>query len=113
MDKFYDELNALLSEYRDSVPDFDANAEFMPKLWQRIDARRSVIFRMKRLTQVFVAGAAALCLLMAGVLVLPPASASNDPALRGSYADILAESHPIESLAALGIVRDASELNGK
>jgi hypothetical protein len=111
MDKFYDELNALMAQYRDLLPDFDPSAEFMPKLWQRIEARRSFTLRMKRLTQVFVATAAALCLLMTGALVLPSSTPGLEP--HGTYVDVLAEAHPTESLAAIGIVPEIGELNKK
>jgi hypothetical protein len=109
MDQFKDDIRALLSEYRESLPDFEPSPEFMPRLWGRIEARRSFTLRIKRLTQVFLAGAAALCLLMTGVLVLP---ISKQP-VHSTYVDILAEAHPTESLAALGIVRDPADPNRK
>jgi hypothetical protein len=81
----------------------------MPRLWGRIEARRGFTLRIKRITQMFLAGAAALCLVMTGALVLPSA---KQP-VHSTYVDILAEAHPAESLAALGIVRDPAELNRK
>lgn len=33
-------LDALFAEYRKAVPEQDASANFMPGLWQKIDARR-------------------------------------------------------------------------
>ena len=109
MDQFNDEVRALLNEYREALPDIEPGPGFMPRLWGRIEARRGFTLRIKRLTQVFLAGAAALCLVMTGVLVLP---LSKQP-VAGSYLDILAEAQPSESLAALGIVRDPADLNRK
>jgi hypothetical protein len=109
MDQFRDDIQALLSEYRESFPDFEPSPEFMPRFWGLIEARRSFTLRIKRLTRVFLAGAAALCLVMTGVLVLPM---SKQP-VHSTYVDILAEAHPTESLAALGIVRDPADPNRK
>jgi hypothetical protein len=110
MDQFNEEINVLLAQYRGAISDPDPSADFMPKLWGRIEARRGFTLRIKKLTQLFLAGAAAMCLVMTGALVLP---ASHKPPMHSTYVDILAEAHPAESLAALGIVRDPSELNRK
>jgi hypothetical protein len=109
MDQFNDDINSLLSEYRDAFPDAEPSPQFMPRLWGRIEARRGFTLRIRRITQMFLAGAAALCLVMTGALVLP----SSKQPVHSNYVDILAEAHPAESLAALGIVRDPAELNRK
>lgn len=110
MDKFSDDLTALMAQYRDALPDPDASVDFMPKLWNRIDARRSITFRIRRLTQIFVAGAAAMCLAMTGLMALP---SNHRQEIHSTYIDVLAEAHPSESLAALGIVRETAEPNIK
>jgi hypothetical protein len=109
MDQFKDDIKGLLNEYRESLPDFEPSPQFMPTLWGRIEARRGFTLRIKRLTQAFLTGAAALCLVMMGVLVMP---ATKQP-VRSTYVDILAEAHPAESLASLGIVRDPADINRK
>lgn len=108
MDRSNNELDALFAEYKAALPDPEASAYFMPRLWKKIEARQSFTVRVKRLTQVFVAAAAAICLLIGGVLVAP---GSRRTELRGTYIDVLAEAHPGESLAALGI--EAGEANSK
>ena len=108
MDKFNDEIAALIAQYRDALSDPEPSAGFMPKLWNRIDARRSFTFRIRRLTQIFVAGAAAMCLAMTFVMVLPSTYRPE-----GTYLDVLADAQPSESLAALGIVRETPELNNR
>jgi hypothetical protein len=111
MDRFNEELESLLARYREALPDPEPSADFMPRLWGKIEARRSFAFRLRRLTQVFVAAAAAMCLLMIGASVLPHSQAIE---LKGSYIDALAEAQPPDSLAALGIVHaDAGEANTK
>jgi hypothetical protein len=111
MDQFNDELKTLFSRYQAAVPDPDASANFMPELWRKIEARQGVLFRVKRLTQIFVATAAAICLLFFTVLGV---SQSNLSELRGSYVDALVEAHPTENLAAMGIIpRESPEANRK
>ncbi len=105
MDQWNDELNGLFASYKAAVPDPEPSANFMPELWQRIDGRRSILLRVRKLTQVFVAAAAALCLLFAMVQVIP-----GRADLAGTYVDVLADSMPIENLAALGIPVD-TEVN--
>jgi hypothetical protein len=111
MERFNEELENLLARYREALPDPEPSADFMPRLWGRIEARRSLTVQLRRLTRVFVAGAAAFCLLMMGVSVLPR---SNSIELKGSYIDVLADAQPPDSLASLGIVHvDSGEPNAK
>jgi hypothetical protein len=108
MDRWNDELESLFAKYKAAVPDPDASANFMPELWQKIEARQSLMVRLKKLTQVFVAAAAALCLLFGMVLAVPR---SGNTELAGSYVDILAQSNPPDSLAVVGIVsHEASDI---
>ncbi len=104
-----DELDGLFAQYKAALPDPEASANFMPELWRKIEGRQTVLFRIKRLTQIFVATAAAICLLCAILLQVPSRSE-----LRGNYVDVLAEAQPAENLAAMGIVpRDNLEVNLK
>ena len=109
MDQWKNELEGLFQEYRTAVPDPDASSNFMPELWGKIEARRSATIRVRKLTQLFVAAAAALCLLLAMVQVVPP----SHHELHGTYIDILAESQPADNLAALGIRGESAEANTK
>jgi len=98
---FNPELNSLFAQYKALIPDPEPGAGFMPELWRRIEARQGLIVRVKRLTQVFVAAAAAICILFATVLSVPR---SATPDVHGSYVDILAQAYPTETLAAHGII---------
>src|SRR5437588_11550310 len=101
MDRLEKDFEALMARYRLAVDEPEPTANFMPRLWQRIEARRTFAFRCRRVTQVFVGAAAVLCLLIAGIsTVTPPPPGSQ---LHGTYLDALAEAHPADSLAALGI----------
>ncbi len=101
MDQFNNQLNALFAGYKAAVPDPDASANFMPQLWRKIEARQILMLRVRKLTQVFVGAAAAVCLLFAMIQVVP---ARSRPEVHASYVDALAAAHPADNLAALGIV---------
>jgi hypothetical protein len=105
------ELDHLFEQYRATLPDLEASVNFMPELWRRIEVRQTFVARLKKLTQVFVAAAAAICLLFGMLLQMP---VSNDtPIVRGNYVDVLADANPAENLAAVGIRVDYTEPNGK
>jgi hypothetical protein len=107
MDQFNNELGALFARYRASVPDPDPSVNFMPELWRKIEARQSLMVRIRKLTQVFVGAAAAVCLLFAMIEVIPGAAS---PEIHGSYVDVLAAANPADNIAALGIVtRDSAD----
>jgi hypothetical protein len=103
------ELDRLFSGYRAAMPDPEASANFMPELWRKIEARQFFLVRWKKLTQVFVAAAAAICLLLGIVLQAP--SAKQHAAVSGTYVDVLYKANPTDNLTAVGIPIDYSEPN--
>jgi len=50
MDQWNNELSGLFASYKGAVPDPEAGANFMPELWRKIEGRRSVLLRVKKLT---------------------------------------------------------------
>ncbi len=64
------ELDALFAEYRSACPDPDGGVNFMPGLWQKIEARRKEsVSVFRRLAQACVLATAALTLAM--VILIP------------------------------------------
>lgn len=91
MQKSDNELDGLFAAYRDACPDPDAGPNFMPNLWQKIEARRidtGSIFR--HLAHVCMAATAALLLLTA---IMTPVAQDDEVLYSSTYADILAEDH--------------------
>jgi hypothetical protein len=105
------ELDQLFERYRTSVPDPEASANFMPELWRKIEARKFFLARLKKLTQVFVVAAAAICLLLGIALQIPFSNGAKE--VRGNYVDVLADANPTENLTPLGIRIEYVEPNGK
>ncbi len=103
MERLDQELNSLFAAYREAVPDPEASPDFMPRLWGRIESKRSFIYRLRKMTQLAVAAAAVACLL-SGILFTP--LTKHEAPLGGTYVDILADAHPEDVLAATGMRLD-------
>lgn len=100
MDRMKDRLDALWAEYRDCTPDPEAGPNFMPQLWQKIEARRvetTSVFR--RLAKICVMATVALALAMSAVLI--PRNNFDDVFYSGTYVDILAAEHSNDYVEAL------------
>ena len=101
MDRMKDRLDALWAEYRESTPDPEPGPEFMPKLWQKIEARRvetTTVFR--RLAQICVMATVALALVISAVLI--PRSNYDEVFYSGTYVDALAAEHSNDYVDVLG-----------
>lgn len=83
-------LDALFAEYRRAIPEPDGGANFMPKLWRKIEARRvENVSVFRRLAQVCLLATAALTLVMS--LVIP--KLQNEPVYTATYVDVLNAAH--------------------
>ena len=76
-------LDELFGRYRQSCPDVEPSVNFMPALWQRVEARHSFPFLFRKLGRSVVTASAALCLLL---LLL---NLAVTPQIGVSYADAL------------------------
>ncbi|MBZ5635317.1 MAG: hypothetical protein LAO55_19500 [Acidobacteriia bacterium] len=95
-----DRLDALWVEYREVTPDPETGPNFMPQLWQKIEARRvetTSVFR--RLAQICVMATIALALVMSAVLI--PHNNFDEVFYSGTYVDILAAEHSNDYVEAL------------
>jgi hypothetical protein len=89
-------LDALFVSYRQACPEVEPGVNFMPELWQKIEAKQSVPLAVRRLSQVFVSMAAALCLLMTAMTFVPAAQTHGTSI---SYVEALDAEQPMETLA--------------
>ncbi|MBM3774116.1 MAG: hypothetical protein FJW37_03045 [Acidobacteria bacterium] len=88
-------LEALFKSYRETCGAPEPGANFMPQVWEKIEARQSV-FVFGRLTRAFVTAAMALSLAMAAYLALPGSAGSGF--YSGSYVEALAVGDASEQL---------------
>ena len=92
MDRMKDRLDALWDEYRQATPDPEAGSNFMPQLWQKIEARRvETTSAFRRLAQICVMATVALALVIGAVLI--PRNNNDEVFYSGTYVDILAAEH--------------------
>ena len=89
-DRVDDKLDPLWAAYREACPDLEPSAQFMPQLWQRIEAQRSAVasswFRLW--AEVWLVATVTLAIVMGAILI--PRFQSNPPAYQASYVDVLA-----------------------
>jgi hypothetical protein len=97
------ELDSLLVRYREACGSPDPSANFMPTLWQKIEARQSKNLLFVRLARTFVAGTLAACGLLGLMLVLPgqqPSAFEN-----GSYVEVIADADAREAVPFVEPIR--------
>jgi len=80
-------LDSLFRAFREACPDPDPGANFMPELWQKIEARQNLTFSFGRMASAFVTAALALSLGL-GIYLATPRS-SNSHYFSQSYVEAL------------------------
>jgi len=96
-----DKLDPLWRRYRAACPDAEPGANFMPDLWQRIEARRSITFSFQRMVRAFATAAAALTIAIGVYASLPRVK----PASEVNYLEALAEANALDTPENVGPVR--------
>jgi hypothetical protein len=86
------EVQAAFHAYRESLPDFEGSADFMPKLWERIESEQRVGFSLSRLTRALVPVSACLCAMTFAVAMYTPVrpNISNQQS-SATWVEVLAE----------------------
>ncbi len=97
-----DPLGPLFHRYRSACPEPDASAAFMPRLWEKIEARRNWVWKLRGYTRGLITVAATLCLALLA-LELSPLGSTN-PMYLMSYTDALDNDAAPETLTYLDIV---------
>ena len=85
-------LDALLRAFA-ACPIPEPSANFMPVLWQKIEARQTFTFSFLRMANAFAAAAVALTLALGVYMYMPRSTPSAVPAQ--TYLDVLADAHPL------------------
>jgi len=98
-----DALNRLFALYRRLSPDPDPSAGFMPKLWERIEARRNFTWRLKLYARGLVSVAAAVCLAVMVFQFTMPGNGS-DAVYSQTYLDALRSANSPEAIAFSDLV---------
>lgn len=92
MDRMNDKLDAVWIEYRNACPDPEPSADFMPRMWQKIEAQRvAAAFTFRRVVQACVLATVALAIVLGAVVIPHLQNLELDTA---SYVDVLAADVP-------------------
>jgi len=89
-------LDALFEAYRSACPDPEPGAEFMPQLWQKIEARQSVSAVFGRMARNLMTAALALSTLLGLAATISGSRVSPLPS--ENYVEVLAEDHDNQNL---------------
>ena len=89
-------LDRLLERYADSCPETEAGANFMPAVWQRIDARRGFSVKLAYYARMLAMTAASLCL-AAGLFEISAYGPSQQLASK-HFVDVLDDDDDSEAL---------------
>ncbi len=94
-------LTNLFADYRAAIPDPEPSVNFMPRLWQKIDARQNQTITFRRMARAIITAAAAASLLMGAWIVNEPKASAF---YGNSYLELLAASNDYDGLADAEIV---------
>ena len=89
-------LDRLFQEYREACEVPDASANFMPALWQKIEARQSPSWVFKKISGWFVAASAAATAALLLATFAAPSGPVSSNIYAGTYVDALAADHATE-----------------
>lgn len=104
------QLSALFERYREALPDPEPSSQFMPRLWDQIEARQSTAWLWTRWSQAFVTAAIAVSLLLTVFLALPARTVS--PFYSSTYLELLASAeHDRDADGEIELVRPAAYEN--
>ncbi len=95
-----DRLDRLFAAYREAVADPEPSARFMPGMWERIESRRRDAWRLRRWAGGLVTASAAICTVVAVMLLIVPAKLSIHPT---TYVDVLGNEEEIAFLIDWGV----------
>ena len=91
-------LDRLFADYRAACPDPEPGANFMPTLWQRIEARRNPVLQWVTMSRRALVGALAMCLVLGFVL---GTALSSSQFYQSTYIEALDDDAAPEELAAM------------
>jgi hypothetical protein len=95
-----EKLDALFQAFAKACPDRDPSANFMPNLWQRIEARQNNAFSFRRMANALVTAAVALSIAL-GVYMSMPSQISYTQ----SYIEALADAKTLDAPEIAGAIR--------
>jgi len=94
-------LDEMFRAFAEACPDREPSANFMPELWQRIEARRTYSFSFGRMANALVTAAVALSIALGVYMYIPH---STQAVASQSYIEALAEANALDAPDIVGPV---------
>jgi hypothetical protein len=94
-------LDALFREFAKACPDRDPSANFMPKLWQQIEARQTNTFSFRRMANALVTAAVAFSIVLGAYMSIPRSTSGYMPQ---TYIEALADANALDAPDIVGPV---------
>jgi hypothetical protein len=98
-----EKLDALFRAFQSACPDPDPGANFMPELWQKIEARQNFTFSLQRFASAFVTAALALSIALGVYMSIPRSTPSTY--YSQSYIEALADASLLDTPETVSPVR--------
>jgi len=95
-----EQLQALFQEFAQACPDREPSANFMPNLWQQIEARQTSTFSFRRMANALVTAAVALSIMLGVYEAIPRTNAYTGQ----SYIEALADANALDAPDIVGPV---------
>jgi len=93
-------LDALFQEFARACPDREPSANFMPNLWQQIEARQTYTFSFRRMANALVTAAVALSIVLGVYMSIPRTNGYSSQ----SYIEALADANALDAPDIVGPV---------
>jgi hypothetical protein len=93
-------LDALFREFATACPDREPSANFMPKLWQQIEARQTYTFSFRRMANALVTAAVALSIVLGAYMSMPQTTGY----MPQTYIEALADANALDAPDNIGPV---------
>ena len=93
-----EKLDSLFRAFAKACPDRDPSPNFMPNLWQRIEARQTNAFSFRRMANALVTAAVALSIALGVYMSMPSYNYSQ------SYIEALADAKTLDAPEIAGTV---------
>ena len=94
-----EKLDALFRAFAKACPDREPSANFMPTLWQRIEARQNNAFSFRRMANALATAAVALSIAMGVYMSMP-----NPSNYSQSYIEALADAKTLDGPEIAGAI---------
>src|SRR5215469_18769106 len=98
------QLDALFRAFAEACPAPEPKPEFMPLLWQRIEARQTFTFSFRRMANALVTAAMAASVALGVYMAMPHAAPANS-AYYATYVEALADANGIDTPDIVAPVR--------